>query len=123
MEKLVMKESGRWHSCSCETHFNLLSRWSERERVLRYGRRSVYNRNRMLQPPGTEPRTRTQQPLAEEVGAADAGARLRPGLGVWLRDLILSLAISAFIIVFIYQPVKVEAQHDAVARRPGKNLR
>jgi signal peptidase I len=29
-------------------------------------------------------------------------------LGVWLRDLILSLAISAFIIVFIYQPVKVE---------------
>ncbi len=27
---------------------------------------------------------------------------------VWLRDLILSLAISAFIIVFIYQPVKVE---------------
>ncbi len=35
-------------------------------------------------------------------------ARLRPALGVWLRDLILSLAISAFIIVFIYQPVKVE---------------
>jgi signal peptidase I len=33
---------------------------------------------------------------------------LRPGLVVWLRDLILSLAISAFIIVFIYQPVKVE---------------
>jgi len=27
---------------------------------------------------------------------------------VWLRELILSLAISAFIIVFIYQPVKVE---------------
>jgi signal peptidase I len=42
-------------------------------------------------------------------GEVDAsGARLRPGLGVWLRDLILSLAISAFIIVFIYQPVKVE---------------
>jgi signal peptidase I len=35
-------------------------------------------------------------------------ARLRPALGVWLRDLIISLAISAFIIVFIYQPVKVE---------------
>ena len=34
--------------------------------------------------------------------------RLRPALGVWLRDLIVSLAISAFIIVFIYQPVKVE---------------
>src|SRR5271168_5374887 len=35
-------------------------------------------------------------------------ARLRPALAVWFRDLILSLAISAFIIVFIYQPVKVE---------------
>ena len=39
---------------------------------------------------------------------AEAGARLRPVLGVWLRDLILSVAISVFIIVFIYQPVKVE---------------
>jgi len=27
---------------------------------------------------------------------------------VWLRDLVVSLAISAFIIVFLYQPVKVE---------------
>jgi len=26
----------------------------------------------------------------------------------WLRDLVISLAISAFIIVFLYQPVKVE---------------
>lgn len=30
-----------------------------------------------------------------------------PLLG-WVRDLLLSLAISAFIIVFLYQPVKVE---------------
>jgi signal peptidase I len=35
-------------------------------------------------------------------------ARLRPAFAVWLRDLILSVAISLFIIVFIYQPVKVE---------------
>ena len=34
--------------------------------------------------------------------------RALPMLSVWLRDLIISLAISAFIIVFIYQPVKVE---------------
>jgi len=34
--------------------------------------------------------------------------RLRTGFGVWVRDLIISLAISAFIIVFLYQPVKVE---------------
>src|SRR5947199_10747048 len=26
----------------------------------------------------------------------------------WVRDLIISLAISAFIIIFLYQPVKVE---------------
>src|SRR5262245_18980486 len=35
-------------------------------------------------------------------------SRLMPVLGVWLRDLIISLAISAFIIIFLYQPVKVE---------------
>jgi signal peptidase I len=31
-----------------------------------------------------------------------------PVMAVWLRDLIISLAISAFIIIFLYQPVKVE---------------
>ncbi len=41
-------------------------------------------------------------------GLAPAAGRVRQGLGVWLRDLIISLAISAFIIIFIYQPVKVE---------------
>jgi signal peptidase I len=34
--------------------------------------------------------------------------RSTPLLAVWLRDLIISLAISAFIIIFLYQPVKVE---------------
>src|ERR1035438_8750626 len=35
-------------------------------------------------------------------------ARLGSGIAVWVRDLIISLAISAFIIIFLYQPVKVE---------------
>ena len=35
-------------------------------------------------------------------------ALARSGWGLWLRDLFISVAISAFIIVFIYQPVKVE---------------
>ena len=35
-------------------------------------------------------------------------SRALPVLAVWLRDLIVSLAISAFIIIFLYQPVKVE---------------
>ena len=34
--------------------------------------------------------------------------RIGTGIGVWLRDLVISLAISAFIIIFLYQPVKVE---------------
>src|SRR6476620_5636508 len=34
--------------------------------------------------------------------------RKTPVLAVLLRDLVISLAISAFIIVFLYQPVKVE---------------
>jgi len=37
-----------------------------------------------------------------------AGARSMPVIAVWLRDLVISLAISAFIIIFLYQPVKVE---------------
>jgi len=37
-----------------------------------------------------------------------APLRVGTGVGVWLRDLIISLAISAFIIIFLYQPVKVE---------------
>jgi signal peptidase I len=34
--------------------------------------------------------------------------RVSSGIGIWLRDLVISLAISAFIIIFLYQPVKVE---------------
>ncbi len=34
--------------------------------------------------------------------------RSLPVVAVWVRDLIVSLAISAFIIIFLYQPVKVE---------------
>src|SRR5262249_27785006 len=45
------------------------------------------------------------QPMREPT---PAGARSMPVLAVWLRDLIISLAISAFIIIFLYQPVKVE---------------
>ncbi len=32
----------------------------------------------------------------------------RMAVSVWLRDLVISLAISGFIIIFVYQPVKVE---------------
>jgi signal peptidase I len=35
-------------------------------------------------------------------------AQVRPLLAGWLRDVIISLAVSAFFIIFLYQPVKVE---------------
>lgn len=43
-----------------------------------------------------------------EAPASPARSRALPVISVWLRDLIISLAISCFIIVFLYQPVKVE---------------
>ena len=39
---------------------------------------------------------------------AQPGSRHLPVVAVWVRDLLVSLAISAFIIIFLYQPVKVE---------------
>jgi signal peptidase I len=33
---------------------------------------------------------------------------LRSGLGSWARDMVISVAVSAFIIIFLYQPVRVE---------------
>jgi signal peptidase I len=50
-----------------------------------------------------------EAPPPKVVSAPNAvSAAVHTGLGVWLRDLIISLAISAFIIIFLYQPVKVE---------------
>ena len=44
-------------------------------------------------------------PQSEPVKPSNRAARL---MSAWMRDLIISLGISAFIIVFLYQPVKVE---------------
>jgi signal peptidase I len=53
-------------------------------------------------------RSHTSTAAADVQFSAHPVAKSRPALWVWFRDLIISLAISAFIIVFIYQPVKVE---------------
>src|ERR1022692_69616 len=34
--------------------------------------------------------------------------RMKPAISGWLRDMLISLAVSAFFIIFLYQPVKVE---------------
>ncbi len=39
---------------------------------------------------------------------AAAAPRFFPILRIWIRDLLVSLGISFFIIIFLYQPVKVE---------------
>src|SRR5450631_2164613 len=37
-----------------------------------------------------------------------ARGRIRPVFARWVRDILISLAVSAFFIIFLYQPVKVE---------------
>ncbi|MBZ5720439.1 MAG: signal peptidase I [Acidobacteriia bacterium] len=49
-----------------------------------------------------------QRNVVSEAPVRSTSSRTVPVLTVWLRDLILSLGISAFIIIFLYQPVKVE---------------
>ncbi len=54
----------------------------------------------MPEPSTPDTRSTSTQPLAQPAAAPpETGVRPRPALGVWLRDLILSLAISAFIIL------------------------
>src|SRR6202165_2563013 len=49
------------------------------------------------------------RPQPPALGAAkESSTRPLPVMAVWARDLLVSLAISAFIIIFLYQPVKVE---------------
>ena len=48
--------------------------------------------------------TSAQQPVT----SSSLRSRAVPMFSVWFRDLIISLTISAFIIIFLYQPVKVE---------------
>src|SRR5580765_7756865 len=45
-------------------------------------------------------------------GAGDpgtpAGAKRKNSMHSWLRDMVVSVAVSTFIIIFLYQPVRVE---------------
>jgi signal peptidase I len=58
--------------------------------------------------------------MPDQIDANPPSVALEPGktvpvrarglnvLSVWLRDLVISLVIAAFIVIFLYQPVKVE---------------
>ncbi len=48
------------------------------------------------------------EPISEQTPAGPAKSPPGRGLGLWIRDMVFSLAVSVFIITFLYQPVKVE---------------
>jgi signal peptidase I len=52
--------------------------------------------------------TATQGVVPQPMKMAPTRARGLNVLSMWLRDLVISLAIAAFIVIFLYQPVKVE---------------
>jgi signal peptidase I len=58
-----------------------------------------------MQMPAAESPQLTEPNISDKALTARRAATL---FSTWVRDLIISLAISAFIIVFLYQPVKVE---------------
>jgi signal peptidase I len=49
--------------------------------------------------------TERMEPTAEQAAVSPRGSS---GLRAWVRDLLLSVGVSAFIIIFLYQPVRVE---------------
>jgi len=51
----------------------------------------------------TAPGAGVNQPVLAPAPSSNAG-----GIGLWLRDLLVSVAASVFIITFLYQPVRVE---------------
>src|SRR5579864_3133466 len=55
----------------------------------------------------TEISSPTETPLVAQT-PTPAEPTARSGLGLWLRDLVISAGISVLIILFLYQPVRVE---------------
>jgi len=57
--------------------------------------------------PGPEPGQPADSPLPELIPAQQAEQK-SAGLGLWVRDLLVSAVASVLIITFLYQPVRVE---------------
>jgi signal peptidase I len=47
-------------------------------------------------------------PASSSVPPSSSPKRRKPADSGWLRDILISLAVSAFFIIFLYQPAKVE---------------
>ena len=56
---------------------------------------------------GREEQSKELKPVVH-VGEQAAPQATRHGVHSWLRDLMVSVVVSAFIIIFLYQPVRVE---------------
>jgi signal peptidase I len=62
-----------------------------------------------------EPERRVDEQIGQDP-RTDSGVEMKPqgrggmrsGMRSWVRDLVVSVSVSAFIIVFLYQPVRVE---------------
>jgi signal peptidase I len=66
--------------------------------------KSVSNEdNSPVLPPASSP-----DPAGPRVPSTARLKRFKPAISGWLRDMLISLAVSAFFIIFLYQPVKVE---------------
>lgn len=65
------------------------------------------NQRPTSEPPTSEPTIieSLEKPIIMPAGERSKGLR---SLGLWVRDLAISIAIAAFFIIFLYQPVKVE---------------
>jgi signal peptidase I len=65
---------------------------------------SVPDENNSTVLPASSSPGATEPPVVASAGPK----RLKPMISGWLRDMLISLAVSAFFIIFLYQPVKVE---------------
>ncbi len=70
---------------------------------------------------GSEDRVQIDGQLEPNDGPVNGAPRRdRGAVHSWMRDLVISVVVSAFIIIFLYQPVRVEGdQHAAGAGGSG----
>lgn len=55
-----------------------------------------------------EPENRVDEQTGQELSSGEGKDPRRGGVRSWIRDLVVSVSVSAFIIIFLYQPVRVE---------------
>jgi signal peptidase I len=51
---------------------------------------------------------RVDEQTGQELSSGEGKDPRRGGVRSWIRDLVVSVSVSAFIIIFLYQPVRVE---------------